>query len=50
MRLFPSEDAAFVPDEPLLWVSLGFITGLEDHTQLLEGSFPTPLWVSPSKG
>ncbi|MGD2207191.1 MAG: ABC transporter permease, partial [Anaerolineae bacterium] len=40
MRLFPSEDAAFVPDEPLIWVSLGFVTGLEDHVQLLEGSFP----------
>ena len=40
MRLFPSEDAAFIPDEPLMWVSLGFVTGLEDHIQLLEGGFP----------
>ena len=41
MRLFPSEDAAFVPDEPLLWVSVGFAAGLEAQIQLVEGSFPT---------
>jgi len=40
LRLFPSQGAAFVPDEPLLWVSIGFITGLEDRIQLVEGSFP----------
>ncbi len=40
MRLFPSEDAAFVPDEPLLWVSIGFVSGLEAHIQLVEGDFP----------
>jgi putative ABC transport system permease protein len=41
MRLFPSEEAAFVPDEPLLWASVGFVTGLEEQIQILEGSFPT---------
>jgi putative ABC transport system permease protein len=41
MRLFPSEDAAFVPDEPLLWVSVGFAAGLEAQIQLVEGNFPT---------
>jgi putative ABC transport system permease protein len=41
MRLFPSADAAFVPDEPLLWVSIGFVSGLEAHIQLVEGKFPT---------
>jgi putative ABC transport system permease protein len=41
MRLFPSEDAAFVPDEPLLWASLGFVSDLEAHIQLVEGEFPT---------
>ena len=40
MRLFPSEDAAFVPDEPLLWASIGFVSGLEAHVQLIEGVFP----------
>jgi len=38
MRLFPSEDAAFVPDEPLLWASLGFVSDLEAHIQLVEGT------------
>jgi putative ABC transport system permease protein len=38
MRLFPTEDAAFIPDEPLLWASIGFITGLEEQIQLVEGS------------
>lgn len=41
MRLFPSEDAAFVPDEPLLWASIGSVSGLEAHVQLVEGDFPT---------
>ncbi len=40
MRLFPSEDAAFVPDEPLLWASIGFVSGMEAHVQLIEGEFP----------
>jgi putative ABC transport system permease protein len=40
MRLFPGEEAAFVPDEPLLWVSLGFVSDLETHVQLVEGEFP----------
>ena len=40
MRLFPSEDAAFVPDEPLLWAGIGFVSGLEQHIQLVEGQFP----------
>jgi putative ABC transport system permease protein len=40
MRLFPSEDAAFIPDEPLLWASLGFVTGLEGQIQLVEGDLP----------
>ena len=41
LRLFPTEDAAFIPDEPLMWASVGFITGLQEQIQLLEGSFPT---------
>ena len=34
MRLFPSEDAAFVPDEPLLWASIGFATGLLEKARV----------------
>ncbi len=41
LRLFPAADAQnFVGREPLLWMTLGFISGLEDHIQLLEGEFP----------
>ena len=40
MRLFPSEEAAFVPDEPLLWASLGFVTALQGHIQIVEGAYP----------
>jgi putative ABC transport system permease protein len=40
MRLFPSEDAAFVPDEPLLWASIGFVSDLDAHVQIVEGEYP----------
>jgi putative ABC transport system permease protein len=40
LRLFPSAGAAFIPDEPLLWASIGFVTGLQDHIQIVEGGFP----------
>jgi putative ABC transport system permease protein len=41
LRLFPAADAQnFVGREPLLWMTLGFISGLEDHIQLVEGDFP----------
>ena len=40
LRLFPTEDAAFIPDEPLMWASVGFVTGLQERIQLLEGRFP----------
>jgi putative ABC transport system permease protein len=40
LRLFPSAGAAFVPDEPLLWASIGFVTGLQDHIQIVEGAIP----------
>jgi len=40
LRLFPTEDAAFIPNEPLMWASVGFITGLDEHIQLVEGTFP----------
>jgi len=41
LRLYPTGDAAFVPDEPLIWASLAFLSGLPDHVQILEGAFPT---------
>lgn len=41
LRLFPSaESQSFVPDEPLLFSSIGFITDLVDHIQVIEGEFP----------
>ena len=42
LRLFPATGAAFIPNEPLLWTSLGFITGLQEHIQIVEGHFPSP--------
>jgi putative ABC transport system permease protein len=38
LRLFPAGDTQ--SREPLLWMTLGFISGLEDHIQLSEGQFP----------
>jgi putative ABC transport system permease protein len=41
LRLFPAAEAqSFAGREPLLWMTLGFISGLEDHIQLVEGEFP----------
>jgi putative ABC transport system permease protein len=41
LRLFPAGEAQnFSGREPLLWMTLGFISGLEDHIQLSEGALP----------
>lgn len=40
MRLFPGSDAAFTSEEPLLWAGVGFVTGLEERIELIEGSIP----------
>lgn len=40
LRLFPGEGAAFVPDEPLLWTSIGFLDGLDAQLEVVEGSLP----------
>jgi putative ABC transport system permease protein len=41
LRLFPAADSeAFAEREPLMWTSLGFMTGLEDHIETVEGVFP----------
>ncbi|MCI0396441.1 MAG: FtsX-like permease family protein [Chloroflexi bacterium] len=40
LRLFPAGEGVFTSDEPLLWASAGFISGLQDHIQLVEGRFP----------
>jgi putative ABC transport system permease protein len=41
LRLFPASEAQnFSGREPLLWMTLGFISDLEHHTQLTEGDFP----------
>ncbi len=43
LRLFPATEAqGFAKDEPLLWTNLGFISGLEDHIEVIEGTFPSP--------
>jgi putative ABC transport system permease protein len=42
LRLFPaSEELGFVQEEPLIWTQLGFISGLEDHIEVVEGIFPS---------
>lgn len=54
LRLFPDPSAQqFVANEPLLFASVGFVTGLADHIVLVEGTFPddggdgpTPVLVS----
>ena len=40
LRLFPSAEASFNQNEPLLWTNLGFITDLAAQINLVEGSFP----------
>ena len=41
LRLFAAADSqAFADREPLTWTSLGFITGLEDHIDLVQGALP----------
>jgi len=43
LRLFPTTDAqGFATDEPLLWTYLGFISDLEDHIEVIDGTFPSP--------
>ena len=42
LRLFSSADSeAYAKREPLVWTSLGFISGLEEQIELVEGSFPS---------
>lgn len=40
LRLFPGPESGFSRDEPLLWASAGFITGLDEQITLVEGRFP----------
>jgi len=50
LRLYAADGAgAFAEREPLLWTSLGFISGLEGHVEMVEGAFP-PLDVGPTSG
>ncbi len=39
LRLFPSEEGAFANDTPLLWASVGFISDLANHIQMVEGNY-----------
>jgi len=40
-RLFPTEETNYQSlEKPLEWTSIGFITGIRDHINILEGDFP----------
>jgi len=40
-RLFPLSDVAYADQrQPLEWISVGFLSDIESHVTLLEGSFP----------
>jgi putative ABC transport system permease protein len=42
-RLFPTEQTKYVAlEKPLEWTSIGFITGVKDRIDILEGEFPRP--------
>ena len=38
MRLFAGQGSSFNENEPLLWSSIGFITGMADNVTLVEGA------------
>jgi putative ABC transport system permease protein len=41
LRLFAVADSqSFSDRDPLLWTGLGFITGLEDHVEFVQGAYP----------
>jgi len=42
LRLFPAGNSGFEKDEPLLWTSIGFISGLQERIELVEGAAPPP--------
>ena len=41
LRLFPEGDGPFSQREPLIWTSIGFISGLAEQIELVEGSYPS---------
>ena len=44
MRLFPSSEVAYDSmSQPLSYVSLGFLSDLESHIQILDGQLPRPI-------
>lgn len=40
LRLFPAEAGQFDEDALLMWASVGFVSRLQEHVQLIEGHFP----------
>ncbi len=40
LRLYPGADSGFSSDDPLMWVSVGFMTDLAEQITLVEGTFP----------
>lgn len=46
--LFPASEAAYIGlREPLGWVNLGFVSGLEEHVNIVEGSLPSATQSDP---
>ncbi len=42
-RLFPREETKYESlEKPLEWTSVGFLTGIQDHIDIVEGAFPHP--------
>lgn len=47
-RLFPEADVAYADvKDPLAWVSFGFITGIEERIEVIDGAFPAVAAVDP---
>ncbi len=44
VRLFPADNVVYSDiTDPLEWVSLGFVTGIENEINIVEGRFPEPM-------
>jgi len=42
-RLFPASAAAYGDTrKPLEWINVGYLSGLQDHVEIMEGRFPRP--------
>ncbi|HID52408.1 MAG TPA: ABC transporter permease [Anaerolineae bacterium] len=48
LRLFPGAGVGFNEGEPLIWANVGFITGLENEIELVEGRYPAEDTAGPA--